>query len=122
MTRVVPVVAVVAALVLPAWPACAEHMTLVGPSAEAGVKAPTPSLDVDIKLGAQGFRIGGRLSGSSGVAGAWLNGQLKPDGFSLDGRVQSDTGRAYNFKLDADVTDWVARAGWLWLLRRAVSD
>ena len=122
MTRIVPVIAIVAALLLPAWPACAEHMTLVDPSAEAGVKAPTPSLDVDIKLGAQGFRIGGRLSGSSGVAGAWLNGQLKPDGFSLDGRVQSDTGRAYNFKLDADVMDWVSRAGWLWLLRRAVSD
>ena len=122
MTRVVPVIVVVAVLVLPAWPACAEHMTLVDPPAEAGVKAETPSLDVDIKLGAQGFRIGGRLFGSSGVLGAWLNGQLKPDGFSLDGRVQSDTGRAYNFKLDADVADWVSRAGWLWLLRRAVSD
>ena len=122
MTKLVPVIVVVAALVLPAWPAGAEHMTLVDPPTEASVKAPTPSLDVDIKLGAQGFRIGGRLFGSSGVAGAWLNGQIKPEGFSLDGRVQSDTGRAYNFKLDADVMDWLGRAGWLPLLRRAVTD
>ena len=122
MTKLVPVIVIVAALALTAWPAGAEHMTLVDPPADAAVKAPTPSLDVDIKLGAQGFRLGGRLSGSSGVAGAWLNGQIKPEGFALDGRVQSDTGRAYNFKLDADLSELMTRAGWLWLLRRAVTD
>ena len=41
------------------------------------------------------------------VAGAWLNGQVRPWGFSLDGRVQQDARRGYDFKLDADVRDWL---------------
>jgi len=116
---------VVAAIVVGcALPASAEHLTQVDPSTGA-LKEPTAesrTLDIDIKLGGNAFRIGGRILGDKGVTGAWLNGQLRPDGFALDGRVQGDTGRAYNFKVDADVLDLLVRGPWYWLLRRSVAD
>jgi hypothetical protein len=40
-------------------------------------------------LGLNGFRLGGRLFGREGYAGgAWLNGETRAEGFSLDGRVE----------------------------------
>jgi hypothetical protein len=113
------IVAIVVAVTLSDGPAAAEHMTLVAPSTEtrdAPATGSTPTLDIDLKVGSREFRIGGRLFGPGGVAGAWLNGQVRRDGFSLDGRVQGDSGRAYNFRLDADVMDWITRAGWQRLL------
>jgi hypothetical protein len=112
MKRLLALVAVTVFVAGPAW---ADHQT--DPPAD------TPSsslLDVEIKLGKEGFRIGGRLFGSGGVAGAWLNGQLNPNGFQLDGRVQDEHGRARNFKLDAEMTDWLTRSGWQWLLGRSL--
>ena len=119
-------VAIVVA-VIAAGPAWADHRTGPGsddPQAlveEPPVGEPASSLlDVEIKLGKEGFRLGGRLFGAGGVAGAWLNGQLKSNGFVLDGRVQDEHGRARNFKVDAEMTDWLTRAGWQWLIGRTL--
>jgi hypothetical protein len=72
--------------------------------------APATSLDIDVKLGPRGFRFGGRLFGRDGYAGgAWLNGETRSDGFSLDGRFEHG-GTARNFKLNADVDEWLRRA------------
>ena len=98
-------------------PAAAEHMTLVE-RAETGTNPDGKShdLEISLRLGLDGFRLGGRLFGNQGVAGLWLNGQRRADGFSLDGRLQSDTGRAFNFKLDAEAADAATRAAWRWFL------
>jgi hypothetical protein len=77
-------------------PAFAEH------------KAESQDLDIEVKVGRDHFRVGGRLFGPSGV-GAWLNGRLRPGGLSLDGRVQRDERRVFNFTLDADLLDWLPR-------------
>lgn len=93
-----------------AWsPARAEHMTLVNPPRSS-------NLEVTLKFGLDGFRLGGRLFGERGVAGLWLNGERRPNGLALDGRLQSDSGRAFNFKLDAETMDAATRAAWQWLL------
>jgi hypothetical protein len=101
-------VAALAAALLAAAPAAADHKTLM-PSDD--VKARTDgSLDLDLKLGLNGFRFGGRLFGREGYSGgAWLNGETRSDGFSLDGRVERD-GRAHNFKMNVDVDEWLRRA------------
>jgi hypothetical protein len=75
------------------------------------------SLDLDVKLGPRGFRLGGRVVGPEGDAGgAWLNGETRSDGFSLDGRVEHD-GRAHTFKFNATIDGWLRRA-----IRRGVTD
>ena len=115
---------VVAAIVVGcALPASAEHLTHVD-SSTGELKEPVAesrTVDIDIKLGGNGFRIGGRILGDKGVSGAWINGQVRPDGLTLDGRVQGE-GRAYNFKVNADVMDFLTSSPWLWLLRRPVAD
>lgn len=68
------------------------------------------SLDIDLKLGPRSFRLGGRVFGRDGYAGgAWLNGETRSDGFSLDGRIERD-GKAHNFKFNADIDAWLRRA------------
>jgi len=112
-----------------AWhgPAAADHMKQVGPSGallapDASESRDTDStLDIDLKLGKDTFRLGGRVFGSHGVAGAWLNGQRRPNGFAIDGRVQHEGGRAYNFTINADVLDLLTRSPWGLLLRRPPS-
>jgi hypothetical protein len=74
----------------------------------AAAWADTVNLDIDLKLGRDSFRVGGRVLGGRSVWGAWLNGQVRDRGFSLDGRLQGDD-KAYNFKLDADILDWLLR-------------
>ena len=67
------------------------------------------SLDINLKLGLNGFRLGSRLFGREGyLGGAWLNGETRKDGFSLDGRVEHD-GKAHNFKFNADIDEWLSR-------------
>jgi hypothetical protein len=67
------------------------------------------SLDINLKLGLNGFRLGGRMFGREGyLGGAWLNGETRKDGFSLDGRVEHE-GKAHNFKFNADIDEWVRR-------------
>jgi hypothetical protein len=108
MTRMLLVVLTLAVTVaLSAVPALADHRTLD--------EAAATDLDIDLRLGGDGFRLGGRLFGLENFYGAWLNGRLRADGFSLDGRLQRD-GRAFNFKLDAELTDPLSRFPWRWWL------
>ena len=85
------------------------------PATEAGKPAASgSSLDIDFKLGANSFRFGSRFFGHEGYSGgAWLNGEMRPDGFSVDGRVEGD-GKVHNFKLNADIDEWVRRAARIW--------
>jgi hypothetical protein len=105
---------VVAVLTLPT-PARAGDT--VAPPVEDGVSIEGPagtSLDVNLRLGADGFRLGGRVFDRGGYAGgAWLNAETRRDGFSLDGRLEHG-GRAHNFRFNADLDAWVKRAWRLW--------
>ena len=115
------------ATLLAAGPARADHKLLLPPEPESespkaaeSPKADAPgtgsSLDIDLKLGLNGFRLGGRLFGENGYAGgAWLNGETRVDGFSVDGRVERD-GKAHNFKMNVDFDEWLRRAAgwWAW--------
>jgi len=102
MSRTLFVVLVGGALLAAVMPARAEHNT------------PAPSrdsvdLNVDIKIDRDGFRLGGTVFGLEGVYGAWFNGAVREDGFTVDGRIQHPD-RAYNFKLNGDVADWLRRS------------
>lgn len=110
------ITAVVAILV--AASAYAEHNSVVASADEGPDGRPSSttrgSLDIDLKLGFSGFRLGGRLFGREGYAGgAWLNGETRKDGFSLDGRVERE-GKAWNFRMNADVDEWLRRAARWW--------
>jgi len=107
-----------------AAPAWADHNRLVAPadaernanaeSAEPEGSTTDGTLDIDLKLGLNGFRLGGRLFGREGYAGgAWLNGETRAEGFSLDGRVERD-GKAHNFKMNVQVDEWLRRAARWW--------
>src|SRR5262245_9158861 len=110
------------AVLVAAAAARADHKLLLPPD-EPQTESPKPeggktdsSLDIDLKLGLDGFRLGGRLFGSNGYAGgAWLNGETRPDGFSLDGRVERD-GKAHDFKMNINLDEWLRRAAdwWAW--------
>jgi hypothetical protein len=84
-----------------AAPAAADHDRL--PAAAPADTTDESSLDLDLKIGPRGFRLGGRLSGGDGF---WLNGQTREDGFSLDGRIEHG-GRARTFKFNADIAEWL---------------
>jgi hypothetical protein len=120
MSRLVIMLLVFAMMVVAAPVARAEHMTFAG-EPDVAASDPGRTLDVQVRLGKDWFRMGGRLLGGVGVPGAWLNGQIRPDGFAIDGRVQNDTGRAYNFKFDAALDDLLSRTAWQWLLRPIAS-
>ena len=97
---------VVGFIVVTAVPGAAEHNTLVSSEESVSASAERSSLDVDLKLGANGFRLGGRVFGKDGYKGGlWLNGETRPEGFSVDGRVESDGGKSWNFKLNADIDE-----------------
>jgi hypothetical protein len=98
---------------LTAWtpPVSAEHNT-APPVASPGVPpgaSPSPlDLDVKLRVDRDRFTLSGKLSGLAGLYETWLSGRLRRDGFSLDGRVQ-DPARAWNFRLDAEVPEWLLR-------------
>lgn len=110
--RMIALAVLASGLALGAAPATAEHNALVEPGAAAAPDQ-TANLDIDLKVGARGFRLGGRLFSGEGVWGVWINGERRPDGFSLDGRLQSDA-RAFNFKLNAELMDELAGRAWPW--------
>ncbi|MBI2218614.1 MAG: hypothetical protein HYU51_15105 [Candidatus Rokubacteria bacterium] len=127
-----PIVIAVIVLMTAVTPAWAEHRTLGEADVAGAAERPTteramaggPSstdLELQLGLGLNGFRLGGRLLGPDGVAGAWLNGGMGPNGFALDGRVQRNDGRAWNFKLDAEMIDDAARLAWRWLRGRMLT-
>ena len=104
---------------LTAVPTTAEHKTLVSPDAAGTPEGQRSALDVDMKLGLNGFRVGARVFGTEGyTGGAWLNGETRPDGFSVDGRLEHGGGKVWNFKLNADIDEALRRAArWWWTLR-----
>jgi hypothetical protein len=71
-------------------------------AAEHGEVHSSVDLNVDFKMTPDGFRLGGKLLGLKEAYEAWVNGQVRPDGLSLDGRVQEGA-RAFNFKFNADI-------------------
>jgi len=122
--RTTLVLGALAVALVAATPAWADHNRLVAPGEaerEAKGESATPegtktdgSLDIDLKLGLNGFRFGSRLFGREGYAGgAWLNGETRPEGFSLDGRVERD-GKAHNFKMNIEIDEWLRRAARWW--------
>lgn len=110
-TAVLCVAIALGVIVLTAAPSAADHKALVPPDQSpppaAEPSAPErSSLDVDLKLGVNGFRFGARMFGKEGYAGgAWLNGETRPEGFSVDGRLERDGGKSWNFKLNADIDE-----------------
>jgi hypothetical protein len=89
----------------------------VPPAASSEPGRPSKSLNIDLKIDANGFRVGGRLSGSKGVSSAWLGAQLRDDGVTLDGRVEGNDGPSRDFKLNLDLMPgWARTAARLWLL------
>ena len=89
----------------------AEHnaATPAPPPGALEVPGTERSLDLNLKLGTDGFRLGSRLFGRDGyLGGAFLNGLLRPDGFRLDGRLEHD-GKSHDFRFDADVDEWWRR-------------
>jgi len=123
------VLGALAAVLCTTAPAWADHNSVTTPAdteRDAKSDAATPdaakpqgmttehSLDIDLKLGLKGFRFGSRLFGREGyTGGAWLNGETRTDGFSLDGRVERE-GKAHNFKMNIDLDEWLKRAVRWW--------
>ncbi|MGH7391873.1 MAG: hypothetical protein ACREM3_20815 [Candidatus Rokuibacteriota bacterium] len=101
---------VIAVLAVGAVPARAEHLTRQPDAARPAEGRHPLDMDLNVKLGAGGFRLGGRLSGPHGVWGGRLDGKVRPDGFTLDGRVQ-DGERTRDFRLNADIGEWRLRGG-----------
>jgi hypothetical protein len=87
-------------------PAGRDEITLDGPAGS--------SLDLSLRLGVGGFRLGGRLLGPGGfTGGAWLNGEARREGFRLEGRVEHG-GKSHGFTFDADLGEWLGRARRAW--------
>ncbi len=97
------VVGLALTLIGPVAAAFAEHMTLVDPPRESR------DVGIELKVGIDHFRIAGRITGPNGVASGSLNGRAGLDGISLDGRLESDAGRVYTFRLDASLLDVLKR-------------
>lgn len=98
-----------------AVPTTAEHKTLVADEPGGAPASDRSALDVDMKLGVNGFRLGARVFGSQGYrGGAWLNGETRPEGFSVDGRVEHGGGKSWNFKLNADIDEALRRVTRWW--------
>ena len=91
---------------LAASPSFAEHATL-----SSGVAPEGHDLEIELKIGPDFLRLGGHVLGPGGVASGWLNGRLRPGGFSVDGRLKPETGRPYNFKFDVDGLDRLGTTG-----------
>jgi hypothetical protein len=98
MTRALLAALLGLALALPA-PARAEPATDTTP--------PAADLDLRLRVSSDGFRLGGSLAGPAGVWGVWLNGLVRGDGFTLDGRLQEPS-RALDFRFDAELRRWLS--------------
>ncbi|HYU90388.1 MAG TPA: hypothetical protein VE966_08090 [Gemmatimonadales bacterium] len=86
-----------------------------GPSAAEG--QPSKSIGIDLKIGGNGFRLGGRLSGSKGVSEAWVNGHVRGNGVTLDARLKGQDGAPRDFTLNLDLLPgWIGTAARLWLM------
>jgi hypothetical protein len=78
---------------------------------------PSKTLGIDVKIDGNGFRLGGRLSGTKGVSEAWLSGQVRGDGATLDARLKGHDGPARDLTLNLDLLPgWARTAARIWLL------
>jgi hypothetical protein len=98
-----------------AAPVGADHRPAPPAPGGAAIEGPAgSSLDVTLKLGPTGFRFGSRIFGRDGYAGgAWLNGEARRDGFSVDGRLEHG-GKTHQFKFNADLDEWLRRPVRAW--------
>jgi hypothetical protein len=110
MKRIVLVV--LGGLILAAAPARADHNGARGftsTAEDATERGGTFDVDINLELGLHGFRLGSRLFGREGyLGGAWLNGETRKDGFSLDGRMEHD-GKVHDFRFNAEIDEWLHR-------------
>ena len=97
-----------------ALPAPTEPNVRPAPSAES---RRAKSLDIDVTVDGKGFRLGGRLSGDKGVSGAWVGAQVREDGMTLDGQLQSNDGQSRDFRLNLGLLPgWARTAARMWLI------
>jgi hypothetical protein len=97
-----------------ALPAPTEPSVRPAPSVES---RKAKSLDIDVTVGGNGFRLGGRLSGDQGVSGAWVGAQVREDGMTLDGQLQSNDGQSRDFRVNLGLLPgWARTAARMWLL------
>jgi hypothetical protein len=95
-------------------PSPTEHN--VGPAPSAKSRR-AQSLDIDLTVDSRGFRLGGRLSGDKGVSGAWVGAQVREDGMTLDGQLQSNDGQSRDFRLNLGLLPgWARTAARMWLI------
>src|SRR4029453_11712562 len=95
-------------------PAPTEPNVRPAPSAES---RRAKSLDIDVTVDGKGFKLGGRLSGDKGVSGAWVGAQVREDGMTLDGQLQSNDGQSRDFKLNLRLPPgWARTAPRMWLM------
>jgi hypothetical protein len=98
----------------PALPAPTEPNVRPAPSAES---RRAKSLDIDLTLDGKGIRLGGRLSGDKGVSGGWVGAQVRDDGVTLDGQLQSNDGQSRDFRLNLGLLPgWAGTAARMWLM------
>jgi hypothetical protein len=97
-----------------ASPVPTEPKVRPAPSAES---RKAKSLDIDLTVDGNGFRLGGRLSGDKGVSGAWIGAQVRGDGMTLDGQLQSNDGQSRDFRLNLGLLPgWARTAARIWLM------
>ena len=88
---------VTATLILGAvCPARADH--------SAGELQTSVELKLGFRFGRDGFSLGSRVNGPSGPWDLWLDGRLRPGGFSLDGQFQ-DSKRGYDLRFDGNLSE-----------------
>jgi hypothetical protein len=89
----------------------------VPPAVGPDLRRSSKSLTIDLKIGGDGIRVGGRMSDSKGVSSAWLGARLRDDGVTVDGRLEGNDGPARDFTLNLDLLPgWARTAARLWLL------
>jgi len=97
-----------------ASPSPTEHDVRPAPSAES---RKAKSLNIDLTVDGNGFRLGGRLSGDKGVSGAWVGAQVRADGMTLDGQLQGNDGQSRDFRLNLGLLPgWARTATRIWLM------
>ena len=115
MSRILIAVGLLAVIAV-ALPVHADHNSAPAPENDATLSVPGTehTLDLNLKLGLNGFRLGSRLFGRDGyTGGAWLNGEKREDGLSVDGRLERE-GKAHNFKMNIALDEWLKQALRLW--------
>ena len=79
------------------------------PSAPPQSLPPSADVRIDMKLNADGFRLGGTVASEAGTYGAYVDGRRAPGGFVVNGEVQKGSQvRTYRFSLQAEGLEGLA--------------